>query len=489
MPRGFLRWEAPAAAKAAGLAGMLMSAGASESLPAAVQPMAERDEAIFLLHTAAEIEHALLIQYLYAAFSFGDRERRQEASGGDLDPGRHGLVFGPGGWNRTIMTIAIEEMCHFITVQNVLRVLGGPPNLDREDLPFRAEFYPFPFALQAATKDSLAKYVAAEMPEAPDEARYPKLREILARADMAVDAGPINRVGRLFTRIHQLIGVLPESAFHAETADSHQAPAGNWQGEDLTSLPPNKRAYIVAQFGGTPAEAKAKVLKVLGMIAAQGEGPGTDAAGSHFDLFYRIYHGFPETNPAYGPVVWHPALPVPSHPNTSPQPHPSGSDLNGGRITHDLALLWAQLCNTRYRMLLCAILHSLLIDRNDSNDPAGPQQFAAIVGWSMQPLMKSLRPISNVLTRLPLANANARRDGRSAVAGAPFELPYTLSLPDRQAERWQWHRDLIEASRRLRGAIAADPLTQGDADALRVLKRIEDGDDAMLEDIGAFDQA
>lgn len=489
MPRGFLRWEAPAAPKGAGLGAMLKPTEASENLPVAVQPMAERDEAIFLLHTAAEIEHALLVQYLYAAFSFGDRERRRQASGGDLDPGQHNLVFGPGGWNRTITTIAIEEMCHFITVQNVLRVLGGPSNLDREDFPFRAEFYPFPFALQAATKDSLAKYVAAEMPEAPDEAQYPKLREILERAKMAIDAGPINRVGRLFTRIHQLISALPESLFHPETADSHQAPAGNWQGEDLASLPSDKRAYIVAQFGGAPAEAKAKVLNVLGMIAAQGEGPGADTAGSHFDLFYRIYDGFPETNPAYGPVSWHPALPVPSNPNTSPQPHPSGRDLNDGRITHGVALLWAQLCNTRYRMLLCSILHSLSIDRHDKKDPAGPQQFTTIVGWSMQPLMRSLRPISNVLTRLPLANANPMRDGRRVVAGAPFELPYTLSLPDRQAERWQWHRDLIEASTRLRDAIAADPLTQGDADALLVLKRIKDGDDAMIVDIGTFDPA
>jgi hypothetical protein len=30
--------------------------------------MSDRDEVIFLLHTAAEIEHALLAEYLYAAY-------------------------------------------------------------------------------------------------------------------------------------------------------------------------------------------------------------------------------------------------------------------------------------------------------------------------------------------------------------------------------------------------------------------------------------
>lgn len=35
-------------------------------------PMAVVDEAIMLLHTAAEIEHGLMVQYLYEAFSLPD---------------------------------------------------------------------------------------------------------------------------------------------------------------------------------------------------------------------------------------------------------------------------------------------------------------------------------------------------------------------------------------------------------------------------------
>src|SRR5262245_9557644 len=35
-------------------------------LPTSAQPLSPHDEAIFLLHTAAEIEHSLLVQYLYA---------------------------------------------------------------------------------------------------------------------------------------------------------------------------------------------------------------------------------------------------------------------------------------------------------------------------------------------------------------------------------------------------------------------------------------
>ena len=67
-------------------------------------------------------------------------------------------------WREVILGIAKEEMGHLITVQNILRLIGGPLHLEREDYPFRSDFYPFYFKLEPATKDSLAKYVVAEAP-------------------------------------------------------------------------------------------------------------------------------------------------------------------------------------------------------------------------------------------------------------------------------------------------------------------------------------
>jgi hypothetical protein len=48
-----------------------------------------------------------------------------------------------------------------LSVENLLRFIGGPLNFDREDFPFLAFLYPFPFNLEPLTKTSLAKYVAA----------------------------------------------------------------------------------------------------------------------------------------------------------------------------------------------------------------------------------------------------------------------------------------------------------------------------------------
>src|SRR5882724_1847039 len=114
--------------------------------------MTWKDHLVMLLHIGAEIEHSLMVQYLYAAYSLG----------GEQVPRRHRLMVR--GWQTSILAVAKEEMGHFLTVQNILMLLGAPINLNREDLPWDVPFYPFPFRLEPLTLDSLACYVYAEMP-------------------------------------------------------------------------------------------------------------------------------------------------------------------------------------------------------------------------------------------------------------------------------------------------------------------------------------
>src|SRR5215216_1680391 len=145
------------------------------------------DWTVFLLHTAAEIEHALMVQYLYAAYSLAE----DGFQGPAVPAGASELV---GTWRQTIVGIAKEEMAHLLTVQNLLRFIGGPLNLEREDFPFRAFLYPFPLQLEPLTRTSLAKYVAAEMPATPPQP--PELiQEIRDRATAATGGLAINRVG------------------------------------------------------------------------------------------------------------------------------------------------------------------------------------------------------------------------------------------------------------------------------------------------------
>jgi len=74
------------------------------------------DKALVLLHTAVEIEHMLMVQYLYASFSL----REAEEAGGlepENNPARIALLEE---WRSTLMNIGQQEMGHLMTVQSLL---------------------------------------------------------------------------------------------------------------------------------------------------------------------------------------------------------------------------------------------------------------------------------------------------------------------------------------------------------------------------------
>jgi len=79
--------------------------------------------------------------------------------------------------------------------------------------------------------------------------------------------------------------------------------------------------------------------------------------------------------------------------------------------------------------------------------------------------MYKIRSLASVLVQLPV------RDGTApdvAAAGPPFQMPYTLDIPQRESDRWRWHRDMRFASRHsldLIAALESDPRRRGYAAA------------------------
>jgi hypothetical protein len=105
-------------------------------MPVIDLPLEPREQAVVLLTAAAEIEHALMVQYLYAAYSL--RVPPQDAPA-DADVAQ---------WKRILIQIAREEMAHLASVENLLRLIGGPLNFEREQSPYRSGLYPFRFRLE-----------------------------------------------------------------------------------------------------------------------------------------------------------------------------------------------------------------------------------------------------------------------------------------------------------------------------------------------------
>ncbi|MFN0053555.1 MAG: ferritin-like domain-containing protein [Planctomycetales bacterium] len=434
-------------------------------------PLALRDQIIFLLTAATEVEHSLLVQYLYAAYSLETDPAR--FVGPDLTQAVR-LTGKAAGWQEKIAKTAQEEMGHLMTLQNVLRLLGGPLNFEREVFPFRSQFYPFHFILEPLTKTSLAKYIAAEMPEHPDPqvmSEYQR-RTILQRAELGTNGLPINRVGALYQTLIELVRMLPEEDFVLDDANhdesrlklSYEADADSW-GASGDLNPFNGVKLILAT--------KSSVVDALTVIARQGEGTMATAAQpeSHFERFLSIYldSDFPDERDE--PVSWFAARPVPTNPNTSEASDPDPQQeriLVPGRITNSTTLLWAQLFNVRYRMLLADLVHYLRLSSLDCVDARSKLNEYAFVE-----MLIGIKPLALRLTTLRQHADDSRGD--FAVAGAPFELPYTLAMPLSEADRWRLHRDLLVASDHLIDAIRNTPSGSDPDDP--VLKPIEDFDD------------
>jgi len=425
------------------------------------------DHAVFLLHVAAEVEHSLMVQYLYAAYSLG---------GAALDEAAHETARQ---WREVILGIAKEEMGHLITVQNVLRLIGGPLHLEREDYPFRSEFYPFYFTLEPATKGSLAKYVIAEAPE--EWLKTEEGKEVVARAQKADKGRAVRRVGELYEQLIDLFkneGALTDADFRGDTGP-YQASWDEWgrgygQGErgNVGGTAPAKTPDVLVIR--TPD--RASVIDALERIARQGEAPTLGRGGapdekSHFKRFLDIYHDFPASNP--------PSRIIPTNPRTAAQGDGDEADTAGPRgctrITDKRSLLWAHLFNIRYRKLLFTLKHVLYVEAGADVDR--PSARGNLIAWAFGE-MYNLRSIAGILVTLPL-----KAEGGDRRAAPPFEVPYTLALPDWNSDKWRVHRDLIAASEQV-----IHQLDKADAPRHDYLRALRDHDKRNLDIIGRLEE-
>ena len=448
-------------------------------------PLEPRDETVFLLTAAAEIEHALMVQYLYAAYSM------RVAAGPEVQT-----------LQDLLLQIAREEMGHLITVQNLLQLLGGPFNFNREHSPYASEIYPFRFKLEPLSLDSLAKYVVAESPE-PLPTTLPQedvelLAQIMLDARRSNDGQEVMHVGPIFARLKKLLedpvrGVRDED-FRLDTGPV-QADFKDWGFEPRT--PGVSERLIIEAITSTKVnEVRAAAVAAIDRIARQGEGfdpPAGDPADteSHFERFFNhIYKPFRDLL-AVGTV---PTLPVAENPNTSTAPEPPPSlrrmlevieEANAakGRITHPRARSWAHLFNLRYRLLLAFLSHFMRLNQPELYVRTGDRQGdrterGLLLVWTFNE-MRRLKKIAGKLVQLPKDDPPGQ-----TLAGPPFELPYTLNLPEREADRWRAHLDVSRASVRLvHGTV--QPGEPAEDVFLTDLVRLDEQDQIILQSLAA----
>jgi hypothetical protein len=192
------------------------------------------------------------------------------------------LVFG----------IAIEEMAHFLMVQNILLSIGAEPYLRRQDQAPDDRFDPFPFVLQRAVFGVVACYVSSESPSNRalnfvERLELRRIRSIAKHHIQSVSQVPpgvplINRVGALYEDLlhmfsqpdaNDLFIGLPSSCDQQASVEEPWAHGGEG------------RTLIIRQI-----KSRSDVIDALKRISEQGEG-FENGENSHFIRFRRLYRG------------------------------------------------------------------------------------------------------------------------------------------------------------------------------------------------------
>src|SRR5919197_1619152 len=148
--------DAPGAGR--GRLAELLATRGGRAEPEAPFVIEHREALIYMLCEAAELEHGIMCQYLFAAFSL-----KQRADEG-LTKGELAAVER---WRRTISHVATEEMLHLALVHNLLAAIGAAPHFTRPNLPAPASHYPAGVRLELVPfgERALQHFMFLERPE------------------------------------------------------------------------------------------------------------------------------------------------------------------------------------------------------------------------------------------------------------------------------------------------------------------------------------
>jgi CDGSH-type Zn-finger protein/truncated hemoglobin YjbI len=424
------------------LAQLIATRGGKAS-PEAPFVIEHREALIYMLCEAAELEHGIMCQYLYAAFSL----KQGEGLAGDQ-------LAAVQRWRSRIAHVATQEMLHLALVHNLLSAIGAAPHLTRPNLPQPANYYPagVQLALLPFGEQALRHFMFLERPEGMDLADADGLRAV-GRAQPHLGERDIVPRGQDFATVGHLYRSIEAGLAHL--AGQH--------GEDWLFVGPPRAQATSDYFGWPeliPVTGLASAQRAIDEILEQGEGPRGHWQNAHFGQFVEIldeYQQMTAASPDFNPV--RPVIAA------NVRPHERDSEVR--LITDPLTARVTDLFNVGYEILLQTL------ERFFAHTEESDAQLKTLADVTVGLMTRVLRPLGDLITTLP-----AGPDYPGRTAGPTFELFYENDylMPHREAA-WALLAERLDESaglcRQLQGdhdqavATRLDPVL----DALRDMSR------------------
>jgi hypothetical protein len=362
-----------------------------------------REALIYMLCEAAELEHGIMCQYLFAAFSLKQREN-EGVTADELEAVTR--------WRRTIAHVATEEMLHLALVQNVLAAIGAAPHLTRPNLPAPARHYPAAVNLTLVPfgEPALQHFMFLERPEGMAlqgatgiDAPVHEAKPLIADGDIVPQPQDFATIGHLYRSIEQGLAHLAEKF-----------------GERHLFVGPPRAQATSTDFRWPELVAVtdlASAQRALDTILEQGEGARGHWESAHFGQFVAIlddYRGMLAANPAFDPV--RPVMYAPVRRGERDDSVP----LIGDRVTARCSDLF----NVGYEILL------QILERYFAHTEETDAQLATLANAAITLMVGVLRPLGDLITTLPVGPEHPGR-----TAGPSFELFYEDDdlLPHRES--------------------------------------------------------
>lgn len=357
-----------------------------------------RGELIGALREAAEIEHGLMIQYLFPALTL--KKHLDEG----LTAPQQRLARE---WEGVVLRVAVEEMGHLGTVCNLLASVGAAPHLDRPNFPQEIGYYPFPFDLVPFCDESLYRMLVFELPRGealPPPPGAPLDDGGVAPMGLAPDPLEYEFVGELYDRIREGFATMD--------------PAELFLGPLPAQVTVRWSSSALDIRGVTADDVRVRrghALAAIDDIVRDGEGAPTGRDASHYGRFRRVREEYADNGRFAA------ARAVVRNPQTRDQPGAGPGTL----LTDPVALRVAELFNAVYVVMLRLLEHVWTLG------PETPAQRTVLRSTASRLMSTAIRPIAEVLTALP-----AFAEGTPDRAGPPFELYDEVSLSPFPEARW-----------------------------------------------------
>jgi CDGSH-type Zn-finger protein len=381
-----------------------------------VAPVETREELLYLLTRASELEHDLACSYLYAGYSIKTRPEEGGVT--------HDELLAIRGWKGKIAHVAVEEMLHLGQVANLLTAIGGAPHFARSNFPLPASTFPFGIAisLEPLSQALIERFVVYEMPGEdalpPDRmAQYEAIRERVAGD---VDHHEILRQQNTIEPFDVDFKTIGDFYHKIETAFTSMSPERLFIGDPAVQANPT---YLDLPKELVQVVDVASACKAIEMIVEQGESPTSEHPDAHFVVFdgiRREYEALAQKAASEG-RRFEPFRPLLTNPSTR------GSGLVPGtnRITGPVAQEFAGLFNSAYALML------MMLVRFFAHGGETEEELRLLARGTLRMMASVLRPFGEALAKTP---AGPEYPGKNA--GPTFGFTGNIHLLAHKNAAW-----------------------------------------------------